>query len=126
MRALLIAVALLWAGSALAHDLDCKGQPVDRWTKEGCCGDGDALLLRFDQVSGPDKRGAYHVIIDGSDHAVVNNYGVPIAMAPARDGCYRVWYRHEHLGTVPFPEDDPHGGLGDVYHFYCFQGPFPA
>lgn len=106
-----------------AHDLDCKGQPVDRWTKQGCCGDADALLLGFDQVSGPDGRGAFHVIIDGGDHAVVKENGQPIALAPAKDGCYRVWYRREHLSKPPYPEDDPHGGVGATYHFFCLQGP---
>ena len=115
---MLLGCVLFWAavGKALAHDLDCKGQPVDRWTKLGCCGDADAILLGFDQVAGPDKNGVWRVVIDGAYHAVVDNYGQPIPMAPARDGCYRVWYRRQHVGSATARQS-----AGDRDHFHDHQ-----
>ena len=117
-----LAVALL-SSPALAHDLDCVGKPVPADVKRACCGAGDDLVLSPEAVRGQDGRGAWHVVIDGADHAVVDQNGAPIRLAPAFDGCYRVWYRRRHSSQPPFPSDDPHGGTGEEYHFFCFQGP---
>jgi hypothetical protein len=109
---------------AAAHDIGCHGVPVEPATKTGCCGPADALQLRPEQMR-QDSRGVWHAVIDGADHAVVDPQGAPIAMLPSNDGCFWVWYRRENAVGTYTPED-PHGGGGAGYHFYCLEGPFPG
>ena len=120
-------LALLAIGwGAQAHDLGCNGVPVAPTTKTGCCGEADALQVPARSVI-QDQMGVWHVILDGSDHALIDTTGAPLGMLPSNDGCYWVWYRRQHLGAAPpYPPSDPHGGDGPNYHFYCFQGPFPT
>ena len=98
--------------------------PVEPATKTGCCGPADALQLRPEQMR-QDFGGVWHAVIDGADHAVVDPQGAPIAMLPSNDGCFWVWYRRENAVGTYTPED-PHGGGGAGYHFYCLEGPFPV
>jgi hypothetical protein len=109
---------------AAAHNIGCHGVPVEPATKTGCCGPADALQLRPEQMR-QDSSGVWHAVIDGADHSVVDPQGAPIAMLPSNDGCFWVWYRRENAVGTYTPED-PHGGGGAGYHFYCLEGPFPV
>ena len=107
----MIAVAILWAASALAHDIGCDGRAVPPEVKGGCCGAGDAHTFGSGDWR-QDAKGVYHVVINGVERPIVDIYGVPIQPLPFADKCNWVWYR---------VSDDP--GTGLTYHFYCLELP---
>ena len=110
---------------ATAHDVGCKGIPVEPAVKSGCCGVADALQVPPESVR-QEANGVWHIAIDGADHEIRDTNGAPLEMLPSNDGCYWIWYRRQNVGWPPFPPANPHGGKGSGYHFYCFQGPYPV
>jgi len=115
---------LLLASPAVAHT-NCDGSSASK--VQGCCGPEDSLHVSPGDVSRDGD--VWYVKIDGAMHALINGAGNPIQLMPQDDqghgSCYTVWYRREVTkGSSSFDPNNTHGGSGDVYHFYCFQGPY--
>ena len=88
-RLLVIALSLVHAHLAHAHDVWVNGMPVPSWIKAACCGPADAHHLTPDQVHRSD------------DYYQVDGYHVPIPAKfalPSQDGDYWIFYRQGNDG----------------------------
>jgi hypothetical protein len=118
------AMVLALCSPAVAHDLDCRGNPVPTKIKEGCCGAGDALQLKPGQWRGSDEDG-YEVLIDGAWIPVVHKEWIApgilgkaekVRALPSDDGCDWVWYRRRGADGFMTSRLDP-----GEFNFYCLQ-----
>ena len=113
------ALALLFASSALAHEVGCDGKPPTAAIKASCCGDHDWARLQPGQWR--EDGGVYFVLLDGAWHPVVYSYhGDPIKPLPSTDGCDYVWYRRQGGNGYWNDDESAHAGGGEI-HFFCLQ-----
>lgn len=110
----LLALALLCASPAFAHNEWANGAKIPDWVKSSCCGPADAHHLNPDQVTRDGD--VYHVV----------GYGRPIPVSqalPSQDGDYWIFYREGGSEQCAVEAPGGHCWKEEQSGVYCFFVP---